>query len=831
MKKFNKKILLLNGSILSLVGFFALTSCQSNEKKPNDPTNPGDVTTPGNGSGTTTPVDPNIFKKQLPSLQSVKEYVSGKSFDELFSVQGSFINSTNFKEQLTSKQFVDQVASNELTLTLKEAHSEDLYFVNAVNLEQDKVRVIFGYKNTEEFLNFEVDGFKQESNFIINQSPAPSQSQWGQYVNFTQKERYNKDMEQYDQGLERNTTLREMNIQTSEKQKFDQKANEVGVPTYDRSNRLGMTIPEYDTKGNFIGLNMQKKEAPKIYSWVDGYNKETFKNVGLARTITNEQYKTMALQTYQLKLTNWSVSIDEKERELAKEIMKNDDNLVNNLFDKIKDLNKRQELKDKLQRNITVAGVVDELISQAWKQIQSENSASDASKLYDEYIYYRQDLILEKMKNASGLSEKTKDNITKRVRETTNFRHLEPWYRSTTPHAGTAWIIDHEITSDGSYPKKFYFATNLHVIDTIDKENFQNFQLTVLSERTPSLYQKLQTIPMDDRYTSLDFNDSNKLALTRIFDGRDYLTKDPVDYLADKTFNKKEFIDFAVFEVDFSKTNFTEEQVRDITNNYADKNDQKISFVNYDYLNNYEKIDIPLALNKNQLEKLKEYDSLYVLGYPKTQSNGFFDFFLDRYEDEVLIANAKNTYSLWTNASYELYKKPGPTHDEVTKLNYEVGYGLSYALGYRTFTEKPGIVDQFLSAPLSGSGAYVSSDDGKEYVSMNLGYMPRRFAPGGGASGSSVRNQENKLVGIFHSVNSSSLTGIAAAFRSNGYDYKELYGTYNLPQYDVIYGGGKDQNVGKSYREAMLAKNPNLKTHLFPNGLSVVPEEFKFKNN
>lgn len=829
MKKINKKFLLMNSTVLSAFGFLVLTSCTSEPLVPpnNDTPNP-----PDNGGGSNLrEVDLNIFKTQLPTLQSVKEYVNGKSFEELFNVNGSFINSSNFKQQLTSKQFSDQLASNELEVSLKEAHSDKFFFVNAVSLEQNTVRLIFGYQDTEEYFNFEVSGFKAENNFIIQQRSA-SQSEWGKYVSSTQKQRYEKDMEQYDQGLERNSQLRETNIKTSDKQKFDLKANELGVPTYDRSNRLGMTIPEYDSDGKFIGLNMQKTEAPKTYSWVDGYNKETFKNIGLARTITNEQYAMMATQTYQFKLTNWSVSINENERNLAKGILKNDDKLVHNLFEKIKDSAKKQELKDKLDRNIKTPGVVDELISQGWNQILAENSDyQQASSFYDEYIIGRQNLILDKMNNTTGLSEKTKVNITKRVKETTNFRHLENWYRSVTPHAGTAWIIDHELVPQGQYPKKFYFATNLHVLDGMDKDNFENFQLTVLNENNPSLYQKLETVPHDDRYVSLDFAGNNKLSLKRIFDGRDYLQKDPSDFLADKTFDKKEFIDFAVFEVDFRKTNFTEEQIRSITNNYADKNDKKVSFVNYDYLHNYKKIDIPLSLNKNELQKLREYDSLFALGYPQTQANGFFDFFLDKYEDEVLIANAKNTYSLWTNASYDLYKKPGPTNDEASKLNYELGYGLSYALGYRTFIDKPGIVDQFLNAPLSGAGAYRSSDDGKEYVAMNLGYMPRRFAPGGGASGSSVRNQENKLVGIFHSVNQSALTGIAAAFRSEGFNYQELYGSYNLPQYDVIYGGGKDQKVGKSYREALLKENPNLKTHLFPNGLNTIPEEFKFKNS
>nr|WP_307908446.1 hypothetical protein [Mycoplasmopsis bovis] len=55
-------------------------------------------------------------------------------------------------------------------------------------------------------------------------------------------------------------------------------------------------------------------------------------------------------------------------------------------------------------------------------------------------------------------------------------------------------------------------------------------------------------------------------------------------------------------------------------------------------------------------------------------------------------------------------------------------------------------------------------------------------------------------------------------FRSPGKDYNKLFGNYNLPQYDLIYGGGKDQK--NSYRQALEAKYKfnewkNFKTKLF----------------
>ncbi|UWV81627.1 hypothetical protein [Mycoplasmopsis cynos] len=60
-------------------------------------------------------------------------------------------------------------------------------------------------------------------------------------------------------------------------------------------------------------------------------------------------------------------------------------------------------------------------------------------------------------------------------------------------------------------------------------------------------------------------------------------------------------------------------------------------------------------------------------------------------------------------------------------------------------------------------------------------------------------------------------------------NYNGLFGEYNLPQYDVIYGTGKDQK--NSYRDEMKKKSKK-KTWLFKKGFELenVPEEYKFKN-
>lgn len=804
-----KKYTLLFSSLSSLGFLTTALSCTNKEPAPED--------------GKPKTSDTNAKPKEELTFAQFSESLKGKDFDQLFKVEGSFVDPNNYKENFNKNDFSSKVVTGEVKINLKNGNT-DLKVLNSVASDTDNsVEIIFIYKdNINDTLKYRVNGFKQQS-YII-QPPKKSDSEWSKYLNATQQERYEKDMVDYDRGLALNTELRNTNITQEIKEQFDAKAKELNLPTYDRSNRLGMTIPSYDEQGNFKGLDLKLTETGKGSSWVDSHTKESHLNKGLARTITNETYSNISLQSYQFKISNWSISKDPKQRAIASELLKNDADLTV-FINMINNAQEKERILGVYSRHNDNQGVVKQLIDQTFNLLIAENDYQEAVKKYREYVKGHQDKVIARVKANTELQESVKEKLISKISEEDDFNKLQNYPNTHSPFSGTAWIMDYELTSDGSYPKKWYFATNLHVIDGAN-DALDSFQLTVLDKNTPSLYQKLQTIHFDDRFKSYNFSDQNKEAFSRIFDGRDYLKLDPKDYIADKSQDLKEYMDFAIFEIDFSKTNYTEEQIKALTNDYANlEGKKKVSFANYDYLSKYEKIDWPLATDDFK-SVLTNYDNLYILGFPATQSQGFLDFFLDNYQDENLLSVALYTYSLWTNAAYDLYQKL-PTKDERSQIVYKLGYNLSYNLGYRTFTNKPGIVDQFLSNPVTGSGPYRSSHDNKQYVAMNLAYLPRRYVPGGGASGSSVRTQENKVVAIFHSANLTASTGVAAALRSSGFDYQGLYGSYNLPQYDVIYGTGKDQK--NSYRDAMLKANKG-NTWLFKNGFALenVPEEYKF---
>ncbi|KEZ22529.1 Ig-specific serine endopeptidase MIP [Ureaplasma diversum] len=396
--------------------------------------------------------------------------------------------------------------------------------------------------------------------------------------------------------------------------------------------------------------------------------------------------------------------------------------------------------------------------------------------------------------------------------------------------SGTMWILDFVPKDDKSYPTKWYFATNAHVAKEI-LTDVAGISFTFLKPDA-ALRQQQKLIKLDSNYKSLNVpgNNENKFINT-VYVATDFLNSKPSDFLtpaqADKYKETDEFIDFAVFEVDFKelvkvKNAFIQqggdpddkrEQIgsaadlaKQVTNEYATKTDKHIKFLKTSYLKDFDKIKGPILDNR------KWNDYLYAVGYPVARGQE-----IDRNQNQV--GNA-----LWTNSFYGLLKDEQRNDHQFQEL----GNLLSKHLGYRSFIDKAGIVDGFIAIP-KVDGLPLRYGD-KHYWNMALEYSLFNFAAGGGSSGSSVRNQKNEIVGIVHLGNTNALVAVAAALRSEGYNYNGLYGKYNLPQYDLIFGGGKDQK--SSYRQALAAKyGDTFKTNIFSNGANSVPEDFKFKQS
>ncbi|GAA7946676.1 hypothetical protein COL447_14680 [Helicobacter pylori] len=219
--------------------------------------------------------------------------------------------------------------------------------------------------------------------------------------------------------------------------------------------------------------------------------------------------------------------------------------------------------------------------------------------------------------------------------------------------AGTMWLMDYQKKTDGTYPTKFYFGTNLHVADVLTQLT-SSFSMLRLNKnagiKSTFKLSDLDTKNFTRFYFAIEKAFSTNRGIKTVFDGRNFLTKKPSDYLGrqkDKFKDFEEFIDFAVFEIDFaelfSKTgenhnnaSSAEELAKSITNDYASSDENHVKFKSESYLKNYNKIDVPLQSDKNKPFDTK-YDQLYAVGYPSS----LYDHFLRRYIDDHQISAAK----------------------------------------------------------------------------------------------------------------------------------------------------------------------------------------------
>ncbi|CAE77253.1 Conserved hypothetical protein [Mycoplasma mycoides subsp. mycoides SC str. PG1] len=409
-------------------------------------------------------------------------------------------------------------------------------------------------------------------------------------------------------------------------------------------------------------------------------------------------------------------------------------------------------------------------------------------------IKYREDLDKFNKLDKKGLIEWQQKEI-----EGYNKKKGQQTLRSS--ESGTMWIMDY---IDETNPTKFYFGTNSHVAKAI-KDNLVSFSLTRLNSDI-SVGQTFNLNGFDKNFTKFVFEKNEngtklKDAVSAIFHATDFIKDEsnPLKMLEDKQKEKYKdagiFADFAVIEVDFSKLldnskykysiwsesnevshKYDKDQnklISLITNDYA-KSNKQIQFESESLLDDkkYKTFDRKLDFDPKKQNEVDEYtklDSLYIVGYPIAVE----DYYLDKYEDYKQLQNREYDYSLWVNSESKYYKnlvKKEGTPPSFKEYETDKGNFFSYQIGYRSFIDKPGLTDAFLAVHRIGKKLYTLDNNGKpkKYFNYGLEILPRFYAPSGGASGSSVRTKDNKLLAVFHAANNSAKTGLAAVFRSRG---------------------------------------------------------------
>ncbi|MCV3743326.1 DUF31 family protein [Ureaplasma sp. ES3154-GEN] len=796
--KHTKKILYaLTGfsvTILSIAAIAASCAQKNTNDKPNDtlpnnpntkPNNPDNDKNASEANSTITPNNQNSsteLNNAEPS-EDVKNWVNELALEVTQFLDG---NPDKSKLHIWDLEDLNQI---KIKLTGPKA---DLFSVLVTGVKPDyndakqnisvktghatlKLKIVHNKTKTFVEKDLEISGFKTEpylvdkDGIIIDEKTATKEQERVNYLtSYTPEQRVAYENEDYLNQLKRqlnNESIDQVRpdlaaVTSTEKTKFDEKAKNLGLDTYNNQAFKGYTLPVYNNDGEFDGLSIAKKLPGQGPSWVDSYNRNQYRNKGLARVLLNKEYQTMGEQTFGISFTN---------------------------------------------------------------------------------------------KNQSYI---------KGNEENPNIPTSDPSKFPLTTSRGTVWILDYEKTTDGSYPTKWYFGTNLHVADLL-RNNTRGVSLSRLN-KNPPLQTKFTLTEHDSNFSTFIIGTDLKTEeeTTRIseifkvvYSATDFLEKDPSDYLASKYKeefkDRKEFLDFAVIEVDFSKikpnewsiiskNNVVPENIVNnnakvaeaLTNNYANETDKQIKFLDYDYLSRNKENQAPLL--KADFDKYTG-DQFFLLGYPLAIE----DFYFGKYDEERVKNWVRWSTSLWTNGKYEFFDKlvlpeVGTTDEERAEHAKELAKGgrFSYQVGYRSFLNKPGVSDAFIASPRNGD-KYLTTHDGKQYVSFGLQYMPRDYEPFGGASGSSMRNQHNAVIGVYHTATRFTSTGLVGALRSEGFDYNGLYGTYNLPQYDLIFGGGKDQKT--SYRQALKElnkNNPNVRTNIFPNGFEEenIEEKYRFKN-
>ncbi|MDW2834381.1 Ig-specific serine endopeptidase MIP [Mesomycoplasma ovipneumoniae] len=427
---------------------------------------------------------------------------------------------------------------------------------------------------------------------------------------------------------------------------------------------------------------------------------------------------------------------------------------------------------------------------------------------------------------------------------------------------GTAAILDFEKTENGSYPLKWFFITNAHVAASLrlandtpsDKtqvwgrdesnysEGFRQYNtwtitLTKLKNTTP-IHSKLPTSIGEGFATYYDSEEvrvkelegtlynngrdgqyerdsllvnqtpTKPLNVRTIVIGTNALKSSPKDFSSQKVYqNIEEVLDFAVVEVNFDN----ETQAKKMTQDYFDAAQQQ---------NHYQGREENF-LDPKVYEKIPPTD-FYGFGWPSTQNESQRT--LDRYENPTDFANRRFQVSPWFNKPEALYFNNNPKDNR-----WKNGGEFAWSRSYRSFVNLPGITDYFITNPTLTSSYFEvyhapneKGDISSPYLISGQGFLIDNFASGGGVSGTSIRDSNEKIYGLQFASDNAASAAFVLALRSYGYDYKGYYGKYNLPSYDIIYGS---KNQFKSYFDAMLQLYGNnsdkkLKTNLFPNGFS-----------
>ncbi len=357
---------------------------------------------------------------------------------------------------------------------------------------------------------------------------------------------------------------------------------------------------------------------------------------------------------------------------------------------------------------------------------------------------------------------------------------------------GTGWILDYQLTTDGSYPTTWYIATNAHVIQNLKIPNEIISPVRYEIEDSPFTNTKeliIQRVKTEIVKFGTDFDSSYNnntyervhipiTNLKTIFIGLDYLKTKPDMFSKDGIWqDTEEYIDFAVMEVKFNSAN----EAKIFTQNYVEDNSRHFKYRKESILKNY---------------NLKISDGYSIIGFPDSAPNTTPYF--------------RPVYMASNRAAEMNANNPIVSDDKFSNL--------ASSPFYNTFNNSLGMFDASLGLSFFGMDYRQAYGLNRWYNSWGLTYPVDYSNLGAGSSGSMLRDKEGYTVGIYFAADPRASIGLSQALYCEGFNYQGKYGKFNLEGYDLIEGGFPNQKI--SYKDNLkLIYGDNYKTHLFPNGL------------
>ncbi|VEU74969.1 Membrane-associated lipoprotein precursor [Mycoplasmopsis citelli] len=661
---------------------------------------------------------------------------------------------------------------------------------------------------------------------------------------------YTDALKQYFGGLSY-TSAKSPIKNASEISDYDKKAQKDDQPNYESALVRNFSI----VKDNKLVLNPISQKASAAY-WDSVSN-----NRGLSRYLPNQKYKDIALQSFAITFNNGNELISKNDGwvergtawildyELDSKGYPTKWYLATNLHVAAQLLKTTADTKysnvanlqeEKKEYDKTTARIAE--LEKLYNEV-AQPYAQKIKAIQDEATRFRQ--LRDQANNEDNTTEAKKyDELRNK-----ELAKLEPIQKEGNEKIDKEWTSKYavEYGKEKDKLKGLWQGTT----KSIRLEHFNNE--TAIDQ---DLDTNLDAVTVDSFYFKPE-------QVKIVYGAVDFLNQSPKDYLSSDSPYKdtQEMADFAVLEFDFNSNDtkgysyHSNKEKRDITvssaadlakiatSDFANwESSKKFKFAKNSLYKDYDKLkneEVEVTADGNQKVKTKKINvNLLALGFPGSTTDNQID---TAYKEKEFIDKLKVTQSIWVNKPIYIRSEFQASGKHPTK---DYGSGFSKAFGLRNFLSKPGISDYTITSPVLTAEKNqpftmpyfkdtTSSYQGRSYINYGLGYTLGSWEPLTGASGSSVRTIDNEIVGINFAAGDSvgsSLTSLVQAFRSEGIDYGGFYGSYKLGQYDLIYGGGKDQRT--SYRQALKEARPNIKTYLFPNGADEdkVPSEYKFSN-